>query len=314
MLEKKWAMLAKIESSYGTDATPVIGTDLIYTTLPTIEPITRTIERSMPMSNYGAPSMLNIGDGVKITFQVELAADWVASSDTVPSIGTLLRACNFTQTINASTSIVYQNNSSQDGESLTIYFHKDGIRRIILGCRGNVKAACKAGDLVVFDFEFTGKYAEGYSTDQTFPSFTPSLSTACVFTEGEVEIGAYAAPIIEAFNFDAGNVVSKRPSANEAQGILSYFISNAIPVMDVDPEVVALSTYNPFTAWDANSLIDCQTVFKEKGSGTKQCLLEIADLQYGDLKDGSAREGIMTYALNFKAGADADVAFTFTDS
>lgn len=313
MLENKYAVLAKAESVYGTDPTPSVGNDLIYTSPPSVEPVTRTIERKQPMSSYGAVSRLNIGEAVKVSFGVEMVGDWSLTSDTPPRLGALLRACNFTQTINSGTSIVYQNNSSQNGESVTLYVYKDGIRRIITGARGNVRVVGKAGDIPMLEFELTGIYASGYATDQSFPSITTSLSSPCICAYGEVEVGAYTSPVIENFALDMGNVISKRPDLNDAGGIDSWFISNSKPTLEIDPEVVALSSFNPHTLWEGNTLVDNQIIFKLGGAdaATQKCTLAVNDMQYDEIPDGGGRENIQTYALKLSAGAETDVSLTF---
>jgi hypothetical protein len=310
MIAKKWAVLAKAETEYGTDAAPTTG-NLIYTSNPTVELVSRELERTHPMSNYGKNARINIGETVKIAFQMELQCDWDASEDTAPSIGTLLEACNFTEAISTGSKITYTNNSTQEGDSLTIWVYKDTLLYKVTGCRGELKGTHVSGDKVNFDFEFEGLYKpSSFKTTATFPSFTVTLEDVAIFQNGEVVIGDYAAPIIANFNWAMNNELVKRPDANSDKGIFSVFVKNSAPSVSVDPEIVALATFNAQALWEANTLVDVSCAFKHPSTAGFECNLTIEDLQYKEVKDNE-RENIMSYDLNLEAGGDSSVTLEF---
>ena len=313
MLAKKWAVLAKEEVTYGVDPSPIAADDLIYTSLPSVDREGREEERTHPMSNFGKNAVINIGETVKIGFSMELQTDWEISSDTPPSIGKVLEACNFTETIDTGVSILYTNNSNQSGTSLTFYIYKDSLLYKVSGCRGEVKGSHKAGNKVTFDFEFTGIYNPTlYAADTIYPTFTLSLEDVALYQNGEIAIGSYSSPIVDNFNWAMNNQIAKRPSANASRGIHSSFVSNAVPTVSVDPELVALSTFNANALWEANTLVEISTKFKHPSTVGKECTLTFADMQYKSVKDAE-REGLLTYDINFEAGGDASVTLLFED-
>lgn len=310
MLSKKWAVLAKVESVYGTDPTPTTS-DLIYTDNPSVEIVGKQLERTHPMSNYGKNASINIGESVKISFNMELQADWDASADSAPTIGKLLKACNFTETVNTGSNITYQNNSSQAGTSLTFYIYKDSILYKISGCRGELKGSHNSGDKINFSFEFEGIYdPDTYKSDASFPSITVTLSDICIFQNGEVVIGAYSSPIIDNFNWAMNNQISKRQDANSPKGIHSIYIAGSAPTVSIDPEIVALSTFNAQSLWESNSLVDVVCAFKHPSTAGFECNLTLSNMQYKDVKDGD-RDGIMVHDLNLEVGGDTDVSLVF---
>ena len=310
MNANKWVVLAKKETTYGTDASPTTA-DIIYTNNPAVEVVSKELERTHPMSNYGKNARINIGETVKISFQMELQCDWDASADTAPSVGKVLEACNFTETINTGTDITYANNSSQNGDSLTIWVYKDGILYKVPGCRGELKGSHKSGEKVNFDFEFEGIYnPTTYKSDATFPTFTLTLNDVCIFQNGEIAIGSYASPIVDNFNWAMNNEIVKRPDANSNKGIYSIYVKNSAPTVSVDPEIVALATYNAQSLWEANTLVDLSCAFKHPSTTGFECNLTISNMQYKDVKDGE-RDNIMTYDINLETGGDTSVTLVF---
>ncbi len=310
MLNKKWAILAKLETAYGVDASPVVGSDLIYTSNPSIEIVSKSLERTHPMSGFGKNATANIGQTVKVSFSSEFLIDWNAAADTTPSIGKLLRACNFTEIISSGTKITYQNNSDQNGESLTLYIHKDGLLQKVTGCRGEVKGSHVAGEKVTFDFEFEGIYKVGSQVDAAFPTFTVSLPKVGIFQNAEIKIGNFTSPIVQNYNWGMNNELKNRPDANSNQGIYSAFVGNSVPSISLDPEIVALSEFNARSIWENNTLVNVSAVIKDPTVSTKKCTITHTNMQYKDVKDGE-REGIMTYDLNLECGGTADVKLEF---
>lgn len=310
MNEKLWAVLFKVEASEGVDASPSVGSDLINTGVPQVSPEVKQLERNHPQSGFGKPTAINIGEKIKVSFSMELEADWAASTDTAPSIGKVLRCCYFTETITTGNYINYQNNSALAKETATIWVYKDGLLRKVTGCVGEVKSSMVSGEKVTVEFEFTGRYVDGYASDATFPTFTVSLSDVVIFQNAAVAIGSHTSPMIQNMNWAMNNAIDARPDANSDKGIHSLLATNAAPTCSADPELVALSTFNAFSAWEASSLVTLSAQLKNPNTAAHKCTLTMANMQYKDIAD-AARVGLLTYDLNFECGGDADVSFKF---
>lgn len=289
--KSKAVVLAKIESVYGTDPTPTAGANAILCSAPEVEPLGRRLNRENVKPYYGADVGLNIGEGVKVSFSVELKGSGAAG--TAPEIGPLIRACNFTETITPGVKVDYDPNSAPDtGESATIHFYRHDILHKITGCRGTFGFELKAGEYGEMSFEFTGLY-QG-PVDSTIPA-SPTFNTTqpARFLSASFAIDTYSARI-ENLKADMNNQISRRPDANAATGILEYFIGGREVKGECDPEAVALATKDFWAMW-ANSSQVALTGTVGTAAGNK-CVITGPAVQADTPKYGE-RENILTYAL-----------------
>ena len=163
-LTRKKFLIAKIESTYGTDPTPVGGSDAIQVTDLELTPIESDNVQSSTLQGFIGNSTrptLVANKRVSVTFGVEFAGSGAAG--TAPAFGPLLKACGLSETIVASTSVTYAGVSSSF-DSATIYCFYDGTRHKITGCRGTVTFSLVAGQFAVANFEFIGIYNAPDST------------------------------------------------------------------------------------------------------------------------------------------------------
>jgi len=152
---RKKYILAKIEGTYGTDSAPV-ATDAVLTS-----GLTRTlydgnqVTRENDLSTLGARTTINTGPYVTIEFSVELAGSGTAG--TAPAYGALLRACGFSETVDAAVDVTYAPVSS-GFESVTIHYYRDGERQVATGCRGTVSFDFSTDNYPMMRFRFVGLY------------------------------------------------------------------------------------------------------------------------------------------------------------
>lgn len=295
-------MTAKIESTYGTDPTPAVTTDVIVTTEPKIEPLFNARERKMANIGFGlgAPGLI-VGEGVKVTFQTEMLASGVAG--TAPHFGALLRACNLTQTISAGVSVIYTPNSSLIGESCTIYFYKAGKLHKVVGCRGTFKINHKAGEIITIDFELTGLYvAANWNTSAAFPStqvYPTNMNSPIIFQSGAVALSTEAR-VVENITFDLGNSVQPRKSGNALGGIVSYYISDRVSKMSLDPEAGSTADdadLNPYTLLASQA--GTSLSFNCGAAGSKYSFTALATLYYDKVEEAD-RNNILVYKIDGK--------------
>ncbi|MCK5235698.1 MAG: hypothetical protein KAR06_01835 [Deltaproteobacteria bacterium] len=291
-------ILAKIEATYGTDPTPVAASDAILSSVPSFELVGSRKERNVALPYYGKLPPINVGEALKLSFSTELRGAG-ALPDTPPRIGALMRACNFTETIDntpASESTTYDPNSTVEGESVTIYFYVDGVLHKALGCVGSFKVSAKVNEVPTIDFEFIGLYAGTHVSDVAFP--TPTFGDAAtppIFHTAAFTFQTYSA-IIEAINIDVGNSFGKRPDANDATGVTRHFISGREVKGDCDPEVPAISAFNPWDKFE-NSTEGALSV--SIGTVTQnRCTITMPKITLDVPKHGE-RESLLTYALSF---------------
>lgn len=163
-------ILAKVEGTYGTDPTPVEGSNAILTKNLSRGPYSGpTITRDLDLPTMGNDHLIVTGATAEISFDVELAGS--AAAGTAPHYGELLRACGLGETIVAVTSVTYAHVST-GFESVTIYFNYDGEQQVIVGARGNFSIGMNRQGIPMISFTFTGIYARPTAVSQYDPTFT----------------------------------------------------------------------------------------------------------------------------------------------
>lgn len=156
LLTRKRTILAKIETTYGTDPTPTGAANAILVRNLNITPLNaELLNRDLVRPYLGASEQLLASAYVGIDFEVEMAG--AGAAGTAPAYGSLLKACGMTETLVALATATYTPVSSSFS-SVTIYYNVDGVLHKLTGCRGNVEIDIKARQIPVFKFTFTGLY------------------------------------------------------------------------------------------------------------------------------------------------------------
>jgi hypothetical protein len=166
-LIRNTAILAKIETVYGTDPTPTGAANAILISNASFTLNAENVSRDLIRGYIGASEQLVGNRNVQITFDCELWGSGAAG--TAPAYGPLLRACGMAETISAGNRVEY-NPISASFESVTIYYHIDGVLRKALGCRGTVEYKMGLGERPLMSFSFTG--IDGGATATANPALT----------------------------------------------------------------------------------------------------------------------------------------------
>lgn len=166
---RKQIILAKIESTKGTDSVPTGTNAMLVEDLDVVPLQGDTIERGHVKPYYGAKPMIHVGVHVAITFAVELAGAGAAGD--APKWGPLVRACDFAETLVASTSATYSLVSGT-GESVSIYYHRDGHRHAVVGVQGSVALEFNANSYPRLRFTLLGQYVAPATVADPSPSYT----------------------------------------------------------------------------------------------------------------------------------------------
>ena len=157
-LTRKKFLLAKIESTYGTDPSPVAGTNAIQVTNLEVTPIESDNVQAASYQGFIGNSTrgtLVANKRVSVTFEVELGGSGTAG--TAPAFGPLLQAAGMSEVVVSSTSVTYAGVSSSFS-SATLYCFYDGTRHKITGARGTVTFNMTAGQFQTASFQFIGIY------------------------------------------------------------------------------------------------------------------------------------------------------------
>ena len=204
------AILAKAESTYGTDSTPTEAANALLISNVSITPLAASnVDRDLIRPYFGHSEQLVGPNYVQMSFDVELAGSGTAG--TAPAYGPLLKACGFTETATASVRTEYTLNTPVTG-SVTIYYYSDGVRHKALGCRGNVRFIMTAGGRPMMRFEFSG-------LDGGVAAATPSALTLTSFKTPMVIMDSTAGDLIFGATYIAATPALGGASSYPSQGI-----------------------------------------------------------------------------------------------
>jgi hypothetical protein len=180
-LTRKRLILAKSEATYGTDSTPTAAANAVLVRNLEITPLqAEAVSRNLIRPYLGNSDQLLAQTRVEVTFEVELAGSGTAG--TAPAYGPVLKACGLSETIVATTSVTYAPVSASFS-SCTLYFHNDGVRHKVTGCRGSFELTAEVGQIPVIAFTMTGIY--NAPTDEALPTPTYANQVApLIFQNG----------------------------------------------------------------------------------------------------------------------------------
>lgn len=211
---RKRVVLAKVESSYGVDVSPV-GANAILARGLTITPMAgETVKRGLIKPTLGNEPEIHVGTHVEVGIEVELAGQ--GSAGGVPGWGVLLQGCGFSETVSAGVDCHYKPVSSGE-KSLTIHFHLDGQKHALVGCRGSVKLSVDTKKAPGLEFTFLGLWVDPASVADPTPDFSSFQTPVPVsnVTTPTLDIHGYSA-VAYALDIDMGIKVVHQDLINYA--------------------------------------------------------------------------------------------------
>ena len=191
-------ILAKVETTAGTDAVPTGLADAVLVSAMTITPLdAQNVSRDLVRGYFGGSEQLVATASVKVSFTVELAGAGAAA--TAPQWGDLLLGCATAESLLTVPNRVEYAPISTALKSLSIYYYDDGVLHKLLYCMGNVKLSAKLGERPVLMFDFVGVDGGISATANATPTLTawktpPTMAKANVV---DITLGAtYAAGVL----------------------------------------------------------------------------------------------------------------------
>ena len=238
-LFRKKMLLAKIETTYGVDATPTGAANAILTKDLSINLMQgNTVERNVDRTTLGGDIAIHVAPYTTVSFSVELASSGTAG--TAPAWGPLLQACGFSETLVALTTATYAPVST-GFKSATLYFHIDGLLHKLLGCRGTFTVSMDPGSLPYLNFTFTGIRAAPTDTALPTPTLTAFKTPLAVNKANTPTFSLHGfAATVEKFTFDFANEITYR----NVVGDESVMLVDRKPTGSVSLEEQALATKN----------------------------------------------------------------------
>lgn len=245
LLKRKGALLAKIESVYGTDPVPTGAANAILFSDFDLGPMEmKTVDRDNIRPFLGSNEQLPTGLFSKIDFTIEAAGSGAAG--TAPAWGPLLRACGFDETVSAGVKVEYLP-VSDAFESVTVYFNLDGVLHKLTGARGTV----------TFDFTRDWRPAMKFSLTGLFNTVADAAAPTVVLTAWQkplavnrtntptLTLHGYAGRV-HSLTADMANDVIFRELIGAAMG--EVLITNRKPVGNILMEAVTVATKDWWTS------------------------------------------------------------------
>lgn len=241
MYYRKKVLLAKIETTYGTDPTPTGTANAILASEISIQPMMGAdADRGHDTPYLGANATIPYDLHATISFKVELAPSGTAG--TPPGWGPLLRACGVAETITASTSVVY-NPISPPHESITGYLHIDTHLFTLTGSRGTCKMVVAASGIPQLEFTFTGLWTKPAAGTLPTPVYTEYQKPKIVSNTATPTMTIDSEDMVmRNFALDLGNQVEARFLV----GTEEILIVDRSEMIECQVEAVALTTLDPW--------------------------------------------------------------------
>lgn len=215
------AILAKIETTEGTDSTPTGSANALLVSEQSIEPlVANNVPRELIRNYFGASEHLVGTAYLMVEFTVELQGSGTAA--TAPAWGALLRGCGFAESGLVSYA-AYAPDTPSAQKSVTIYYYDSGSLHKLLGAKGTVsEGGMSVSGRPTLKFRFMG--VDGGITAASVVSTTlTGWKTPAVITtanSGDVTLGGtYSAGAVsggtaytsKGLTFDLGNEVQFTP-------------------------------------------------------------------------------------------------------
>lgn len=267
-------LLAKTESSYGTDPTPSGAANAILATGITLTPMDGSdVSRELETPWLGAQGMLPAELLAKIAFKVELVPSGTAG--TAPAWGPLLRACAVAETVDVGVSVTY--NPVSDGhESVTLYLWIGGTRYLLIGARGTCMITFTAQGIPYLEFEFTSLFTQPSEQARPTPVFTafqkPKLATSANTPSFTLDGDDF---VLRSFRLNLGNQVEPRLLI----GSEAVVITDRADMVEATVEAVALSAFNPFALAASQDPIETEIVHGTVAGSIATLLVPTAEMQ-----------------------------------
>jgi hypothetical protein len=288
--------------SEATQGTPVVpaATDFFHAVGVEIDVDAELLQRDLQRVSFDTIAHVVGKRNCKVKFKTELKSNGIVGgtlgsggTSYVP-LGSLLKACCFSETVSAGVSITYAPITTAVSQMLgnatacTFEIYKDGIKHIVAGCVGSWKISLEVNKIPMIEFDFSGIYAA--FTDAAFPSQTLAAQAPVAWQNSTATIHTYAANI-KKWEIDAGNVVTPVDSSLATfNGLAGFQCTGRNPQGNIEFETVAIATHNPVAVFIAGTSAVCAcTIGAVAGN-----IISISSpkVQYTGAKYGEAGGGV----------------------
>ena len=248
-LTRNRVLLAKLETTYGTNSNPAGGDALKISEIDVSPLEVDLVDRELITPYFGNTQKVVSQRMVSASFAVELAGS--GTPGTPPAFGRILRACGFSEAIVAGTSVTYTPVSS-GFESVSMDFRADGVRHIITGARGTLSIEAETGSIPKLQFEMMGLYND--PTDAALPaaSFADQADPLVINAENTLDVLVHGyAGCLQSLSLDVANEVVYRQLAGCSRQVI---LTDRKPEGSVSIEAPSIASKDYFAAVSSQAL------------------------------------------------------------
>ena len=248
MLIRNQILLAKIETTKGTDAAPTVAdailADLVDVSFDVQKITAPEVRRSL------AEAAERIGRK-KAVFTIKAALKGSGTAGTPPEISALLQCCALKQTVVSTEGLQNVNykpvSDEADMKTATIYHYCDGRLVKAVGCTGNYTISAPPGEIAIITFNVSGKLSfNGDAAMLTGESFQDVV--APVVESGDFAFGSFTTAVVNDFSLESGNNIIDRLDINSAGGLKASMVVSRNPTWSAAVE----ATTEAVKAWFDN--------------------------------------------------------------
>jgi len=258
LFTRKTVVLAKIEATYGTDASPTEAANAILTTVPTIDTDAQLLERNYTRPSLSPTAPVTGRKLVRIGFQTELKSQTNADAGSSASpieLDPILQMAGLIPDYNTGTDVTYSPISGQAAtpfKSASVYVYSGNeVLHKALGSFANLTMEFVAGQYPVLTVDIMGRYSQPYDSVSIVVDYAGDLP---VMSESlSLVFGAVTGLRIPNFTINLNNEIVERPDVNSAEGLKGLRISGRRPTVTFRIEKELMATFGVYAALDAGT-------------------------------------------------------------
>jgi hypothetical protein len=262
---RKRSILVKSEETYNTNPLFASSDALLVDSLE-VSPLEMDLkERETLTGDLGNRDSIVARRTVPIKFGVELTTS--GTPGTPPRWGPVIKACGFTETIVANTSVAYTlSGSPATFSSVGIDFRNDLQRQRILGVRGTVSLEMSNDEVPHLMFDMMGIYAVPTAINTNTTSFSNQAAPLAMNSDNtsNVSVHGYSA-CMSAFSMQLANEMVFRQLAGCSKQVM---LPNRKPSGELTIELPDLDDVNFFDIASGQTKDAIQWVHTDASGGT----------------------------------------------
>ena len=246
-------------------------------------------------------------DDVGIVLDFEDNRLYLYGVSTLPASGTTLTGATSgaSGTVDsAHNAAIYKPKTELTGDSAEIVFWRDGIKHRIVGARGTFEVDMTTSQIGRITFTMTGLYADPVSVAEPSADFDEKQPKPCIgvklFLEGASNQDVIAANSLQV---KLSADVSPMNDIKAPDGRRFFYISNRRPDGSIDPYVVDLDEFNPWTAWKNAG---AQKIAAELGDTPGNMVRVLVPKAVYNEISYDERDGLLAYRLPFTCTGSGD--------